>query len=133
MSLALATSSVVISKIASSTLAPAAASSRTCSSYASPLARAAAKIVGLVVTPTTFFSAMSFCRPPLLMRSRERSSSQMLTPAAESAAVGDWVVEVVSVISFFSSGARAQSDASDSFAAATACSVVIPNSRNSVL
>src|SRR5690348_7210905 len=43
---------------------------------------------GLVVTPTTFFWSMSFCRLPLASRSRERSSSQMDRPAAESCAVG---------------------------------------------
>src|SRR5687767_10306844 len=47
---------------------------------------AAAKIVGLVVTPTTQYSSTSFCRFPLLMRSRDRSSSHTATPAAESSA-----------------------------------------------
>src|ERR1700712_1548102 len=96
MSAALPTSAVVISKIASATSLPAAAISRTCSSYASPFERADAKIVGFVVTPTTSRSAISFSRPWPLIRSRERSSSQMLTPAAESAAVG--VSALVSVM-----------------------------------
>ena len=93
-----------------------------------PLARAPAKIVGFVVTPTTFFSAMSFCRPPDVMRSRERSSSQMLTPAAESSARG-----VVPVMCSDLLHAAHHADASDSLAAATTASVVMPNSRNSVL
>ncbi len=44
---------MVIAKIASSASLPAAASSRTWSSYRSPSESALAKIVGLVVTPTT--------------------------------------------------------------------------------
>ena len=40
-----------------------------------------------VVTPTTLRAAMSCLRLPELMRSRERSSSQMLTPRAESCSV----------------------------------------------
>src|SRR4051812_16228554 len=43
-------------------------------------------MVGLLVTPTTQNSSTSCCRLPLRMRSRERSSSQMETPAAESSA-----------------------------------------------
>src|SRR4051794_26311734 len=46
---------------------------------------AAAKIVGLVVTPTTCFSLISSARLPVSIRSRERSSSQMETPASERA------------------------------------------------
>ena len=70
--------------MASSTLASTAASSRICSSYCSPLDSAEAKIVGLVVTPTTEESAISRSRLPVLIRSRERSSSQIETPASES-------------------------------------------------
>src|SRR5688572_23307533 len=47
---------------------------------------AAAKIVGLDVTPTTQYSSTSFCRFPLRMRSRDRSSSHTATPASESSA-----------------------------------------------
>src|SRR5688572_20540101 len=47
---------------------------------------AAAKIVGLVVTPTIEYSSTSDCRLPLRMRSRERSSSQTATPASDSSA-----------------------------------------------
>src|SRR5687768_4508381 len=47
---------------------------------------AAAKIVGLVVTPTTEYSSTIDCRLPLCMRSRERSSSQTATPASDSSA-----------------------------------------------
>src|SRR4051794_5557004 len=43
---------------------------------------AAAKIVGLVVTPTTCFSLTRSARLPVSIRSRERSSSQMDTPAS---------------------------------------------------
>src|SRR5260221_5978087 len=42
------------------------------------------KIVGFVVTPTTFFSAISDARLPLRRRSRLRSSSQIETPAPDS-------------------------------------------------
>src|SRR3954447_25455805 len=47
---------------------------------------AAAKIVGLEVTPTTECSSTSDCRFPLRMRSRDRSSSQTATPAEERSA-----------------------------------------------
>src|SRR5690348_2346176 len=47
---------------------------------------AVAKIVGLVVTPTTLNSSASCFRLPVRMRSRERSSSQTATPAPESSA-----------------------------------------------
>src|SRR6185312_10915632 len=40
---------------------------------------------GLVVTPTTFISSIMAFRVPELIRSRERSSSQMETPASERA------------------------------------------------
>jgi hypothetical protein len=56
-------------------------------------------MVGFVVTPTTLRSAMSFSSPPELMRSRERSSSQMLTPAAERSAAGVVFVIVSSLLS----------------------------------
>src|SRR6478735_4140283 len=45
---------------------------------------AAAKIVGLVVTPTTDFSLIRSARLPVSIRSRDRSSSQMDTPASAS-------------------------------------------------
>ncbi len=47
---------------------------------------AAAKIVGLVVTPTTEYSSTRDCRLPVRMRSRDRSSSHTATPASESSA-----------------------------------------------
>src|SRR5215207_11427329 len=80
------TSATVTSRTVSSIDAPRAASSRTCASYACPFASADAKIVGLVVTPTTLLSVISSCRLPVVSRSRDRSSSQMDTPAADSAA-----------------------------------------------
>ena len=43
---------------------------------------AAEKMLGFVVTPTTFDSAMSDARLPFRRRSRERSSSHMETPAS---------------------------------------------------
>src|SRR4051794_22575517 len=46
---------------------------------------APAKIVGLVVTPTTCLSLISSARLPVSIRSRERSSSQMETPASDRA------------------------------------------------
>ena len=45
---------------------------------------APAKIVGFVVTPTTCLSLISSARLPVSIRSRDRSSSQMETPASES-------------------------------------------------
>ena len=39
---------------------------------------------GFVVTPVTELSSISDCRPPLVMRSRSRSSNQIDTPAAAS-------------------------------------------------
>ena len=66
-----------------STGSPLSTSWRTCSSYLSPSAMALAKIVGLVVTPTTDFSLMSSSRFPVSMRSRDRSSSQIETPASD--------------------------------------------------
>src|SRR5581483_11941254 len=56
--------------------------------YSSLLEIAAWKIVGLLVTPTTWFSRRNLsrlvCEPPSISRSREMSSSQIATPAAES-------------------------------------------------
>jgi len=43
-------------------------------------------MVGLVVTPTTLFVAMSSARLPERNRSRDKSSNQTATPAALSAA-----------------------------------------------
>src|SRR5689334_23265596 len=43
-------------------------------------------MVGFVVTPTTCWSRISPARLPLVRRSRDRSSSQIDTPASESAA-----------------------------------------------
>ena len=54
---------------------------------------AAAKMEGLVVTPTTDFSSTSRCRSPLWMRSRDRSSSHTLTPDfARAARFSFWVM-----------------------------------------
>ena len=78
------TSVVVSANTVLSTSAPSEASLRTCSSYRSPSASAAAKIDGLVVTPTTWSFLMRSARLPLSMRSRDRSSSQIETPASDS-------------------------------------------------
>src|SRR5687768_3040967 len=86
LSHALRTSVVVTSRMVASVSAPRLASSRTCSSYDSPFESAPAKIVGFVVTPTTFQSRISSSRLPLVSRSRDRSSSQIETPAPDSAA-----------------------------------------------
>src|SRR4051794_36819411 len=43
-------------------------------------------MVGLLVTPTTEYSSTSDCRFPLRIRSRDRSSSQTATPAADNSA-----------------------------------------------
>src|ERR1700744_3551839 len=57
-----------------------------CSSYASPLARALAKIVGLDVTPRTWKSLIRDSRLPVRSRSLLMSSSQTDTPAWVSSA-----------------------------------------------
>ena len=87
---AAATSCVVAANTASSAVAPDAASSATCASYdvSSGFVMAFAKIVGLVVTPVTLREAISSARLPEEMRVRDRSSSQMLTPAAARSEVG---------------------------------------------
>lgn len=74
--------------IASSVVTRFAARPETASEYDSPFESAPAKIVGLVVTPLTLRVEMSSARLPVVMRFRERSSSQMLTPAAASFSVG---------------------------------------------
>src|SRR3954466_14222615 len=84
ISQALRTSSVVITRTAWSRSVPSPASSRICASYRSPWLRAAWKIDGLVVTPTTCWSRTRSARLPVSMRSRDRSSSQIETPASES-------------------------------------------------
>src|SRR5947209_19778403 len=68
---------------------------------------ALAKMVGLVVTPTTCRSRTSRARPPPSSRARLRSSSQIETPAFVSAASGSGRVpagsgrELVMLIAFF--------------------------------
>ena len=57
-------------------------------SYAWPLLMAPAKIVGFVVTPHDVARDDQVGRLPVMMRSRERSSSQMLTPCGDEGAVG---------------------------------------------
>src|SRR5690606_40552490 len=54
-------------------------------SYSSEPEIAAWKIEGFVVTPTTLRVASSSARLPVCRRLRERSSSQMETPASERA------------------------------------------------
>src|SRR6478735_4610262 len=97
MSQAARTSSVVTVKIAVSVLAPSSARSRSWPSYRSPFARAEAKIVGLVVTPTTCRPVMSDWSSPLASSSRERSSSHTATPCADSSASGSWRMSLVMV------------------------------------
>ena len=84
-SAALRTSVVVSANTVLSTSAPASASSRTCASYRSPSLSAAAKIEGLVVTPTTELFLIRSARLPVSIRSRDRSSSQIETPASDRA------------------------------------------------
>src|ERR1700722_6373296 len=72
---------VVIIRAASSTVTPRIARSLVCSSYASPLASALAKIVGFDVTPRTWKSLTRASRLPLRSRSLLMSSSQTDTPA----------------------------------------------------
>jgi hypothetical protein len=79
------TSLVVSSKTTFSTSSPSATSARTSSSYRSPSEIADAKIVGFVVTPTTDLCLTRSARLPVSIRSRDRSSSQIETPASESA------------------------------------------------
>ena len=83
----------------------------------------------------TFLSSMSFFSPPRVDSSRDRSSSQMLnTPMAESSAVS--VSAMISVPGRFLGSwwfRPAAAAAMESWTAAMVASVVIPNSRNSVL
>ena len=69
------------SKIASAALLPLAARAASWLAYAAPLEKAPAKIVGFVVTPETARDSIRAFREPDSMRSRDKSSSQMLTPA----------------------------------------------------
>jgi hypothetical protein len=64
----------------------------------SPLLIALAKIVGLVVTPVTWSCATKSASLPEVSRSRLRSSSQIDTPAALSAAKGSVIPVLVSVV-----------------------------------
>jgi hypothetical protein len=89
MSAASATSVVVISKIASSAETPCRERGQGASYESSSLLPIAAwKIDGFVVTPDTSRVLMRSARLPESMRLRERSSSQMLTPAAARSCVG---------------------------------------------
>ena len=56
--------------------------------YKSDLPIAAAKILGLVVTPTTLSSKISFFKESLFIRSRDKSSSHTATPACDICANG---------------------------------------------
>ena len=123
MSQALRTSSVVSSNVAFDTSAPSAASRRTWSSYRSPSARAAAKIVGLVVTPTTWRSFTRSVRLPDSIRSRERSSSQMETPASDRACSRSVMVFLLRV------GSQLVATRMLSSAASATAWAVTPNSR----
>ena len=95
---------------------------------------ALAKIVGLLVTPTTSESLISAARLPDSMRWRDRSSSQMETPAAERSARG---VLLAMGVSFAKRGPGQAEDslarASERRPASTTCSVVNPNCWNRVL
>ena len=87
---------VVISKTASVTLVPGAASSATCVVVGLPLASAVAKIVGLVVTPTTFCSSMSFCEPAR----RDALAREVVEPDAD-ADVGELPAVGLVMVLFF--------------------------------
>jgi hypothetical protein len=119
---ALRTSSVVSSNTTRSTGSPLSTSWATCSSYRSTLAIAAAKIVGFVVTPTTCFCAISSARLPVSMRSRDRSSSQIDTPASDSC----FRRSLISL--FLSLSGQPRAAAIESWAAAVTASAVMPNS-----
>jgi hypothetical protein len=133
MSAASRTSSVVAAKIASSTDAPAFASSAIWSAYECPPPPIAPwKIVGFVVTPLTLRVEMSSVRLPDVMRSRDRSSSQMLTPCWTSCSVG--VLMLPSPRAYFAAArSSAAVAARDSRAASTTASAVMPNFWNRVL
>ena len=128
---ALRTSVVVSANTVWSTSAPSAASLRTWSSYRSPSASAAAKIDGLVVTPTTWSSLTRSARLPVSRRSRERSSSQMETPASDSSF--RWSVMFPPALVESGVGGRRLSQPVAtlmlSSAAAATASAVMPNSR----
>jgi hypothetical protein len=89
----------------------------------SPSAAPPAKIDGLVVTPDHAAGVDQLGRLPVSSRSRDRSSSHIETPAADSAArfMGFWVMVV----------AFSLSDAAGCPAAAATASAVKPNSRKS--
>ena len=80
---AVRTSSVVRTLTISFTLAPADASRLISARYLSEPLMAAEKILGLVVTPTTLELEISSASEPLSSRSRDKSSSQMDTPASD--------------------------------------------------
>src|SRR5947209_1493887 len=69
-------------KISFASVSPASRSSRSCSSYASPLATAFWKMLGFEVTPTTASSRISRSSSPVRSMSREIVSIQTLTPAS---------------------------------------------------
>src|SRR5688500_16558766 len=80
-------------RTASSISTPRTARSRSCSSYALPSDSAFWKIDGFVVTPTTCLSLTRSAGLPVRRRSRDRSSSQIETPAADrSASASDTLV-----------------------------------------
>ena len=63
--------------------------------YLSDLEIAAEKILGLVVTPTTFDEAIKPASEPLSNRSRDRSSSQIATPASDNSLSDDMSTPVI--------------------------------------
>src|SRR5699024_11346629 len=90
-------SSVVSTSTTASTSLPSPARRATSASYSERPEMADWKIEGLVVTPTTLRVSISSRRLPELIRWRERSSSQMDTPASERVWVrGLWVMIVPS-------------------------------------
>jgi len=89
------TSSAVMVNTALPVSVPWLARSRSWSLYASPLDRAEAKMVGLVVTPTTCRPVTSDWSSPPASSSRDRSSSHTATPWADRSARGSRLVSLV--------------------------------------
>ena len=90
------------------------------------------KIEGLVVTPTTSRVAISSARSPEVIACRERSSSQIDTPASDRARVRGFRCSFIWSSSGLSTS-QALAAAMDSWAAFTTASGVTPYFSNSTL
>ncbi len=126
---------MVIIRDASSTDTPRTARSLICSSYASPLASALAKMVGFDVTPTHVEVPDQGLQvagaQPLPADVVEPDRHAGLGEFPEYVSHGDRVPSVLSFVSAWSglrAGAQPRAFAMDAFAAAATASAVMPNS-----